>query len=116
MRRTSSNEPSAVSAVASQERAVALRNLIDVFFEKFPNPQLERRVRKGLRLLQACEELRDGAIEGWAAGLVYAIANWGQIPCGVPGISRADFEGFFHVTMGTARKRAARVLDLLSLD
>lgn len=59
-----------------------------------------------LRLLVASGVRLTGNPAGWAAGIVYAVANDGRFPCGVPGFLNADFEKAFGVTMSTVRKRA----------
>ena len=56
------------------------------------------------------DKLPRGNPAGWAAGLLYWIVNDNdRIPCGVPGISNADLEKCFGVSMSTIRKRAAQV-------
>ena len=54
-----------------------------------------------------------GRSAGWAAGIVYALANRYRIACGVPGLLNKDLEEFFGVKMETIRNRAARVNALL---
>lgn len=89
-----------------EQRIAAIQALIGAFFEKYPDVPGERNIRKALPLLRGCDEFRNGVPEGWAAGLVYAFSNWRTFPCGVPGVSREEFEKFFRTSMSTARKRA----------
>ena len=89
------------------------RSHLDRFFAAYPNAALEKQVHKALRLLRASEKPLQGKTEGWAAGIIYAVANDGRFPCGVPDILNADFERFMGVTMNTVRTRAARVKDVI---
>jgi len=89
------------------------REHLDRFFAAYPNAALEKQTHKALRLLRASEKPLQGKPEGWAAGIIYAVANDGGIPCGVPDILNADFERFMGVTMSTVRTRAARVRDVI---
>ena len=68
-----------------------------------------------MRFLVADDEPLLGKPSGWAAGIVYALANRYRQPCGVPGLLNKDLEKFFGVTMGTIRNRAARVDALLEI-
>ena len=86
---------------------------LDRFFAAYPNAALEKQVHRALRLLRASEKPLRGKPEDWAAGIIYAIATDGRIPCGVPDILNADFERFMGVTMNTVRTRAARVKDVI---
>ena len=87
----------------------ACRGYLEHFFSRHPNPALQKRALKALRLLTACDEQLRGKPAGWAAGLVYAVANRDRQACGVPGLLNSEFEAFFDVSMGTIRKRAAQV-------
>jgi hypothetical protein len=89
------------------------RKHLDRFFAAHPNAALEKQSHKALRLLRACEKPLQGKPEGWAAGIIYAVATDGRIPCGVPDILNADFERFMGVTMSTVRTRAARAKELI---
>ena len=59
--------------------------------------------------LVAGDEPIRGKPEGWAAGIIYALANRDRRACGVPGMLNAELEEFFGVTMSTVYKRAAQV-------
>jgi hypothetical protein len=52
--------------------------------------------------------------EGWAAGMIYAVANLDRQACGVPGLLNSEFIEFFSVSMETVRKRAANVMNQIS--
>jgi hypothetical protein len=58
----------------------------------------------------AADEPLAGKTEGWAAGIIYGVANLGRHPCGVPGVFNSEFEKFFGVPMETVRRRAANVV------
>jgi len=89
------------------------RKHLDRFFAAHPNAAMEKQVHKALRMLRASEKPLQGKTEGWAAGIIYAVANDGRFPCGLPDILNADFERFMGVTMSTVRSRAARVKELM---
>jgi hypothetical protein len=91
------------------------RALLDRFFAAHPDATMQKQAMKALRMLRASEKPLKGKAEGWAAGIIYAIVRDGHIPCGVPGFLNAEFEQLMGVTMGTARYRAARVLELLTI-
>ena len=91
----------------------ACRGYLDHFFCRHPDVLLQRRALKALRLLTACDEPLRGKPAGWAAGIVYAVANRDRQACGVPGLLNNEFEAFFGVSMGTIRRRAAQVATLL---
>jgi hypothetical protein len=70
---------------------------------------------KALRLLRASEKLLAGKPEGWAAGIIYAVAICDRPACGVPGLLNSEFAALMGVSMSTARDRVARVAALLTL-
>jgi len=88
----------------------ACRRHLERFFGNSPKSALQKRATKALRFLAAGDVQLAGKPAGWAAGIVYALANRGRRACGVPGILNAEVEQFFGVSMGTVRKRAAQVL------
>lgn len=92
----------------------ACREHLDRFFVAYPEPVLQQRAIKALRLLRASDKPLGGKTEGWAAGIIYALATEGRFPCGVPGVLNSEFELFMGVTMSTIRYRAARVRELLA--
>jgi hypothetical protein len=61
------------------------------------------------------EQPLAGKPAGWAAGLIYGAANLGRQPVGVPGLLNSEFTKFFGVSMETVRRRAARIVDLISI-
>lgn len=95
----------------SQPDAEAVcRDCLNRFFSKYEHlAYLHGNCTEVLRLLVAAGVLLTGSPAGWAAGIVYAVANDAKRPCGVPGILNADFERAFGVTMSTVRKRVGAV-------
>jgi hypothetical protein len=87
----------------------ACRESLDRFFASYRDSGMQKGAMKTLRFLAAGDDPMGGKPEGWAAGIVYFLATREGRACGVPGILNADFEQFFGVSMGTARKRAAQV-------
>ncbi|MEX0744879.1 MAG: DUF6398 domain-containing protein [Phycisphaeraceae bacterium] len=91
----------------------ACREHLDRFFTAHPDPVLQQRAMKALRLLRASDKPLAGKAEGWAAGIVYVAATDGRITCGVPGVLNSEFVQVMGVTMSTVRKRAARIKELI---
>ena len=91
----------------------ACRSHLERFFAAHPDETLQPRTDKFLRFIMAGDEPLLGRPEGWAAGIVYAAANWERRACGVPGLLNSELESFFGVSMGTIRRRAARVYHLM---
>ncbi|MEI8194373.1 MAG: DUF6398 domain-containing protein [Phycisphaerae bacterium] len=85
---------------------------LDRYFAAHPDPVMEQRAMKVLRLLRTSEKPLKGKVEGWAAGIIYAIATDGRKPCGVPGLLNSEFKQLMGVTMSTTHYRAARILEL----
>lgn len=86
---------------------------LDRFFAAYPNNAMEKRAHKALRMLTASEKPLKGKVEGWAAGIIYAIATDGHIPCGIPEVLNADFVALMQVSMETTRYRAARIKEII---
>ncbi|MCC7408886.1 MAG: hypothetical protein IT442_12495 [Phycisphaeraceae bacterium] len=101
--------------VTTSEFEAACRAHLDRFFAEHPASVDQLRAYKALRLLRAGEKPLRGKAEGWAAGIIYAVATDGRFPCGVPGVLNAEFEQLMGVTMSTVRYRAARVMELVTL-
>jgi len=78
------------------------RVLVDSFFAAHPDPFIQARAHKAMRLLRASEKPLKGKVEGWAAGVIYFAATDGRIHCGVPGLLNRECETFTGVSMGTA--------------
>ena len=91
---------------------VECRAKLDQFFAAYPDALMQQRAMKLLRLLRTSEKPVKGKADGWAAGIIYAIATDGRQPCGVPGLLNADFEQVMGVTMSTTRYGAARIMEL----
>ena len=101
-------------AATKQFSGMACRESLEHFFGGHPDPAMQARALKALRFLAACNKPLLGKPEGWAAGIIYALFNRYRRACGVPGLLNSEFEAFFHVSMGTIRKRAAQVEGLLA--
>lgn len=91
------------------------RKQLDRFFAAHPDVTMEKRAHKALRLLRASETPLKGKVEGWAAGIIYAVGTYDRPPVGVPGVLNSEFEKVMGVSMGTARTRAATVREFLTL-
>jgi len=85
------------------------REHLDRFFASYRDAKMQKAAMKALRFLAAGDEPMGGKLEGWAAGIIYALANRYCQACGVPGMLNAEVEQFFGVTMNTVRRRAAQV-------
>jgi hypothetical protein len=94
---------------------IACREQLGRFFTSYPNSALEKRAAKVLRFLATIEKPLMGKPEGWVAGMIYAVANLDRQACGVPGLLNSEFTSFFSVSMETVRRRAARVVNHISL-
>ena len=83
---------------------------LDRFFEAQPKLLvLQDHVWDAVNRLNALNFAIPGKPQGWAAGIVYAMATWGRSPCGVPEILNRDFEAMFGTTMNTVYRRAAAI-------
>ena len=91
------------------------KDLLNAFFYSYSDDTLRKKALKALRFLVVSDEPLSGKPADWAAGIVYALANRNRRACGVPGLLNKDIEEFFGVSMGTIRKRAARVEALLAI-
>jgi hypothetical protein len=79
------------------------------FFATHPDAELEKHALRALRFLRCSEKPLGGKPEGWAAGIIYAVANQDRQACGVPGVLNSEFEAIMGVSMSTVRLRAAQV-------
>ena len=91
------------------------RDFLNRFFDSYRNDTLQKQALKALRFIMASDKPLLGKPAGWAAGIVYALANRYRRPCGVPGLLNKEGEEFFGVTMGTIRERAVRVDERLEI-
>ena len=89
------------------------QDLLDTFFERYPNDELRDQVGQVLALLLDRDMALRGAPGGWAGGIVYATGGTG---CGVPVVLNADLEKTFGTTMGTIRRRAEQIRQELGLN
>lgn len=99
----------------NENLALACRDGLNRFFGAHPDAAMKKRALKALRFLAACEKSLSGKPEGWAAGIVYGLANRDRQACGVPGLLNSEVEAFFGVSMGTIRRRAAQIERLLAV-
>jgi hypothetical protein len=99
--------------VMSSDFEADCRMLLDRFFAAHPDSVMQNRAHKSLRL-RASEKPLTGKVEGWAAGIIYAVAMYDRPPVGAPGLLNREFEELMGVSMGTARYRAARVRELMT--
>ncbi|HET6247543.1 MAG TPA: hypothetical protein VFE47_07600 [Tepidisphaeraceae bacterium] len=92
---------------ASSQFERQCREHFDRYFDHYPNGVMDKRAMKTLRFVMADEEARAGKPGGWAAGIIYFLANQDRQACGVPGLLNSELEEFFGVSISTVRKRAA---------
>ena len=92
----------------------ACREHLVHFFVAHPNASLQKRALRALRFLRVSDKPVVGKAEGWAAGIIYAVASQDRRACGVPGVLNSEFETIMGVSMGTARRRAAQVERLMA--
>jgi hypothetical protein len=103
-----------VATMANDDFELTCRKCLERFFCAHPDGAMQKRALKALRLLNAAETPLAGKPEGWAAGIVYAVANRDRRACGVPGLLNSEFAAIFRVSMGTIRRRAAQIDALLA--
>ncbi|MFH1110430.1 MAG: DUF6398 domain-containing protein [Planctomycetota bacterium] len=94
---------------------MACRKRLERFFDDHPDATMRKRALRALRFVTASDEPLAGKPEGWAAGIIYAVANRDRQACGVHGLLNSEFEALVGVSMGTIRKRAAQIERLLAL-
>lgn len=104
-----------MKAASNDGLMLTCRESLERFFGEHADAATQRRVLKVLRLLAACEKPLRGKPEGWAAGIVYGLANRDRQACGVPGLLNSEVEALFGVSMGTIRRRAAQIDRLLAV-
>ena len=97
------------------EAELACQQHLDRYCAKHGGTVSRERALKALQFVVADRKKLSGAPAGWAAGIIYALANRGCYPCGVPELLNSDFEAFFGVSMSTIRKRAAQVAQSLDV-
>jgi len=91
------------------------RSQLDQFFAKYSNAAIQTRAMQVLRLLRASDRPLKGKAEGWAAGIIYFAATYDRPPVGIPDLLNDEFEAMIGVSMETARRRAARIRELVTL-
>ena len=88
------------------------RELIDSFCKQAPQHRpLAPRAKRMVGMLTGADISLEGCPGGWAGGVIHALT---QVQCGVPGVLNADMEKIFNASMGTIRKRSAKIRDLFS--
>jgi len=100
--------------VISLDFEAACQAALGRFFSAHPDATMQERSMRTLRMLRASDKPLKGKVEGWAAGIVYAVATDARIPCGVPGVLNAEFVELMGASMETARYRAARVREIVT--
>ena len=90
------------------------KDFLNRFFDSYRDDTLQKQALKALRFLMASDNPLLGKPAGWAAGIVYALANRYRLPCGVPGLLNKDLEEFFGASIRMIRERAVRVDELLA--
>jgi len=100
---------------ANHDLESACREHLLRFFAAHPAAALRKRALRALRLLRTSEKPLRGKAEGWAAGIIYAVASRDRQACGVPEILNSEFEAMMDVSMSTVRTRAAQVERLAEL-
>ena len=88
------------------------KRILGAFFRRFPNKDIEEMAFGALPALLVVRGSLSGKLEGWMAGLVYAVSSIGV---GVPGVLNSELEHAFHVSMSTVYKRAAMIRRALHL-
>ena len=88
--------------------------LLDRFYKAHPDDAMQKRARQALRFLRTSEKPLKGKPEGWAAGILYAVANDARIPIGIPGALNTEFKALMGVKMRPVCERAARVRELMT--
>ena len=84
------------------------REMLHEFLARFPNEQFCSAALESLRNLLAQRDYYPGDPGGWAGGLVYMIASHDpRVPH--PLFHNSDLEAVFRVSMGTIRKRADKL-------
>ncbi len=101
--------------LTEQDAELACRERLELFFNSYRDTAMQKSALRALRILTTSDKPLLGKPEGWAAGIIYALATRGRRACGVPGVLNSDFEQFFGASMGTIRKRAAQIGELLAL-
>jgi hypothetical protein len=104
----------AVRAMMNHDFEQACRQLLDGFFANHADALMRKHTLKVLRLLAAMDKPLAGNPAGWAAGIIYGVANRDRRACGVPGLLNSEFAAIFRVSMGAIRGRAAQIDELLA--
>lgn len=97
----------------TQEFSSACRGQLTAFFDKFPDARFQSVASQLLETFLG-EHHCDGKPSGWAGGLVYALTKWSDLENHV--VLNSDMEAVFGTTMGTIRRRAEQVWQVIEAD
>ena len=92
-----------------------IENLLDSFFQRYPDDAYRDVARDFLGKLVANSPEVSGRPGGWAGGLVYAISAWTPLRRRHV-IRNAEYEELFGTTMGTIRTRAERIWQIVEAE
>jgi hypothetical protein len=92
-----------------------IENLLDLFFQRYPDDAFRDLAREFLGKLVANSPEVSGQPGGWAGGLVYAISAWSPLQRRHV-IRNAEYEELFGTSMGTIRTRAERVWQIVEAE
>ncbi len=93
----------------------ACHNCLTRYFERYPEPLIEKRRQKWFTCSQHATNAALAKRRGGLWGVVYLLANRERRAVGFPGALNADVEKAFDVSMGTIRRRAKQVNRLLTV-
>ena len=88
--------------------------MLAAFFDRYPDDAYQTVASRSLETLLTQRPCLTGDAGGWTGGLVHAIAK--QTSLGRHVILNSEFEAMFGVSIGTVRKRAAQVWDLIGTE
>jgi hypothetical protein len=97
----------------NENKEPTCQQLLAAFFKAYPNPKLHNEVNRIVKRFDALKIPMQGKSGGWAGGIIYALSNLYQRPCGIHGILNKECEDFFKVSMETIYRRAYKVRNLL---
>ncbi len=89
------------------------RQHIDRFFAAYPHAVEREYVEDELGQLAISRIPLKGQREGWAAGIIFAVATGGYVPKSISGVSNAQFEAITRTSIEWSRQRARQVLEIM---
>ncbi len=103
------------SSEDATNRWIEIENLLETFFQKYPDDAYRDVARGFLSKLVANSPKLTGQPGGWAGGLVHAISAWTPLQrCHV--IRNSELEELFGTSMGTIRTRAERIWQIVEAE